>query len=182
MLLLLEYSPLIAFIIGYKVGGIYVATTVLMTAMTLMLAITWIWKRKVTTMNLVSTGLVLLLGTATLVLRNARFIQWKPTVLLWVVAVAFLGSAFIGSKPLAQHLLQSALGDVRVERRGWLKVNAAFVLFCLVAGAVNLLVAYRASEATWVNVKVYGLTGAMFVFFMTQIWWLYSMNRGDPEK
>ena len=96
--------------------------------------------------------------------------------------VAFLGSAFIGRQPLAQRLLQPALGDVPVERRDWLKVNAAFVLFGLVAGVVNLLVAYQASEATWVNVKVFGLTGAMFLFFMTQIWWLYSMNRGEPEK
>jgi intracellular septation protein len=182
MSLLLEYSPLIAFIVGYKVGGIYLATKVLMIAMTLMLAITWLWKRKVTTMNLISTGLVLVLGSATLILRSAKFIQWKPTVFLWGVGIAFLVSAFIGTRPLAQLLLQSAMGDVRVERRGWLKVNAAFVLFCLVAGAVNLLVAYRASEATWVNVKVYGLTGAMFLFFMSQVWWLYSMNRGDPGK
>ena len=182
MSLLLEFSPLVALIVAYKMGGIYVATTVLMISMTLLLAITWLWKRKVTTMNLISTALVLVLGSATLILRSAKFIQWKPTVFLWVGGAAFLGSAFIGSKPLAQHLLQSALGDMRVQRRDWLKVNTAFVLFCLVAGAVNLLVAYRASEATWVNVKVYGLTSAMFLFMMAQVWWLHSMNRGEPEK
>ena len=182
MLLLLEYSPLVAFIIGYKVGGIYVATSVLMITMTLMLAIIWTWKRKVTTMNLISTALVLLLGSATLILRSARFIQWKPTVFLWAAGAAFLGSVFIGKQPLVQHLLQPALGDIRVERRDWLKVNAACVAFCVLAGIANLLVAYRASEATWVNVKVYGLTSAMFLFLLAQVWWLHSMNRGDPEK
>jgi intracellular septation protein len=182
MFLLLEYSPLIAFAAGYWLGGIYVATVSLMVAMTLMLAIIWLWKRRVTTMNVISTVLVLVFGSATLLLHNARFIQWKPSVFLWLLGAAFLGSVFIGAQPLAQRMLQPVLGDAQVDRRSWLKVNATSVVFCLVAGFANLLVAYRASEATWVKVKVFGLTGAMFLFLLAQVWWLLSMNRGDTRK
>jgi intracellular septation protein A len=55
-------------------------------------------------------------------------------------------------------------------------------VFCFLAGCVNLLVAYRASEATWVKVKLFGLTGAMFLFLLAQVWWLLSLNRGETEK
>jgi intracellular septation protein len=182
MSLLLEYSPLIAFIAGYWLGGMYVATAALMVAMPLMVAIVWLWKRRVTTMNLISTALVLVFGSATLLLHNARFIQWKPSVFLWLLGAAFLGSVFIGAQPLAQRMLQPVIGDTQVDRRSWLKVNATSVVFCLAAGVANLLVAYQASEATWVKVKVFGLTGAMFLFLMAQVWWLLNLNRGDPEK
>lgn len=182
MSLLLEYSPLIAFVIAYWQGGIYVATASLMIAMTLMVAITWLWKRRVTTMNLISTALVLVFGSATLLLHNARFIQWKPSVFLWLLGATFLGSVFFGKQTLTQRMLQPVLGDALIERREWLKVNAASVLFCLIAGIANLLVAYRASEATWVKVKVFGLTGAMFLFLLAEVWWLLNLNRGDPEK
>jgi intracellular septation protein len=182
MSLLLEYSPLIAFIIAYWQGGIYVATIALMVAMTLMVGVTWVWKRRVTPMNLISTVLVLMFGSATLLLHNARFIQWKPSVFLWLLGAAFLGSVVIGKQPLAQRLLQPVVGEAQFDRGAWLKVNAAWVVFCLVAGMANLAVAYQASEATWVKVKVFGLTGAMFLFLLAQVWWLNSLHRGDPGK
>ena len=182
MLLLLEYSVLIAFGVGYWLGGIYVATVSLMIAMTSTLTIIWLWKRRVTTVNVVSTVLVLVLGSATLLLHNARFIQWKPSVLLWLVAAAFLGSVFVGAQPLAQRMLQPVIGDVQVDRRSWLKVNATSIVFCVLAGIVNLLVAYQASEATWVKVKLFGLTGAMFLMMLAQVWWVLSMNRGETKK
>jgi intracellular septation protein len=182
MFLLLEYSPLIAFGVGYWLGGMYVATAALMIAMTLMLAIVWLWKRRVTTMNIASTVLVLVLGGFTLLLHNARFMQWKPTVFLWLLAAAFLGSVFIGAQPLAQRLLQPVIGDAQVDRSSWLKVNATSIAFCFLAGCANLLVAYQASEATWVKVKLFGLTGAMFLFLMAQVWWLLSLNRGETQK
>ncbi len=45
-----------------------------------------------------STALVVAFGTLTLVLHDARFIQWKPTIFLWALALAFLVSAFIGQQ------------------------------------------------------------------------------------
>lgn len=180
MQLLLEYLPLAAFVIAYNVGGIYVATGTLMAAMVLSLAAGWLRTRKVTPLLAVSTGLVLLFGTATLVLRNARFIQWKPSIFLWVGAVAFLVSAFVGKQPLAQRLLQPALGEHTLPRADWLRLNFAWIAFGLLAGLGNILVAYQASEATWVKVKVFGLSGAMFVFLLLQMWWLHSRLRVPP--
>lgn len=173
MQMLLEFLPLAAFLIAYKFfGGIYVATATLMVGMVLSLAVLWLRARRMPAMFAMSTALVVAFGILTLALHDARFIQWKPTIFLWALSVAFLVSAFVGSQPLAQRMLQQGLGETRIERRDWLKLNTAWILYGLVMGAVNLYVAFTMSEATWVNVKLWGLTGSMFVFIIGQLAWL----------
>lgn len=173
MQLLLEFLPLIAFVVAYKFfGGIYVATATIMVGMVLSLLVLWARSRKVPAIFATSTALVLIAGTATLLLRDVRFLQWKPTIFLWLLALAFLVSAFVGQQPLVQRLLQPALGENQLPRSDWLKLNTAWILYGLVFGAVNIYVAYNAPEATWVNVKTYGLPGSMFLFMVAQMAWL----------
>jgi intracellular septation protein len=178
MQLLLEFLPLAAFVVAYKFfGGIYVATAVLMAGMVLSLAVLWARSRKLPAVFGASTALVLLFGTATLLLRNVRFLQWKPSIFLWLLALAFLVSAFVGRQTLAQRMMQPALGESQLERGDWLKLNTAWILYGLVVGAVNLLVAYRAPEATWVTVKAWGLPGSMFLFMLGQFAWLQMRGK-----
>ncbi|MDR2214329.1 MAG: septation protein IspZ [Nevskiaceae bacterium] len=179
MLAFVEFSPLLAFGLAYWLGGVYVATGVLMGAMVVAMLVAWRIKGKISPMNAISTALVLVLGTATLVLRNVHFIQWKPSVFLWIVGAAFLVSAFIGKMPLAQRLLQSAAPDLDVEPRYWQWANAAFVLFCAVAGAANLFIAYNASEANWIRFKVIGLPVAMMLTMFGVMMWLLSRQKPD---
>jgi intracellular septation protein len=174
MQLLLEYLPLAAFGVAWKFFGIYVATATLMVGMTLSVVLLRLRSGKFPPLLTASTALVLVFGAATLILRDIRFIQWKPSIFLWLLALAFLFSSFMGREPLAQKLMQSALGDATVERSDWLKVNAAWVVFGLVTGIANLLVAYNTSEATWVKTKLFGLTAAMLLFLVGQALWLNS--------
>ena len=62
-------------------------------------------------MHVVTVAVVLVLGTATLLLHDKRFIQWKPTVLLALTAAAFLGSTVIGKKPLARRMLEGVFSE-----------------------------------------------------------------------
>lgn len=172
MLAFVEFSPLLAFGVAYWLGGIYVATGVLMAAMVVTLLLAWRIKGKVSPVNLASTVLVLVLGGATLLLRNAHFLQWKPSVLMWLLAAVFLGSAFIGSEPLAQRMLKGALPDLKVTRPQWLQANTACVLFCLLTGLANIAIAYRAPEAAWIRFKVIGLPILTFVFLFGLAFWL----------
>ena len=105
----LNFLPLAAFMLAYKFGGIYVATAVLMASMLLLALVDYLRMRRVSPMHAVSTVLVLIFGTATLVLHDPRFLKVKPTLLLWIMALAFLGSQWIGATPLAQRLLEPAL-------------------------------------------------------------------------
>jgi intracellular septation protein len=172
---LLDFLPLAAFLVAYRLGGIYTATAVLMASMVALLVVDWLWKRRLPTMHLLSAALVLLLGTATLVLRDARFLKWKPTIFLWLVAVAAAGSGWIGEAPLAQRLLSPMLNTgAQLSRALWLRLNWLWVAFYALLGAANLWVARNASEQVWVNFKVFGLTAAFLVFAVLQAAWLSS--------
>ena len=54
----------------------------------------------------------------------------------------------------------------QLERRDWLKLNFAWVLYGLIFGLVNIVVAYNASEATWVKSRSSACTGSMFLFMV----------------
>jgi intracellular septation protein len=178
MQFLFEFFPLIASFVAYKYfGGIYPATATLMVTMVVSLVGLRLRLGRVPAIFGASTVLVLLMGTATLVLRNAQFIQWKPSIFLWLLALAFLVSCFVGQQPLAQRLLQATMPELQMERRDWLKLNHAWVVFCLLAGAGNLVAVFYTSEATWLKIKVFGLTGAMLVFMVAQMLWLQSRGK-----
>jgi len=178
MQLLLEFLPVLAFLIAYKwYGGIYVATVVLMIGMPLSLAILWLRGRKFPVMFGISTILVVLFGAATLMLRDARFIQWKPTIFLWLLALAFLVSGVVGKQQLAQRLMQQVVGDSPMSRREWLTLNWAWVFYGLIAGAANLYVAFNFSEDIWVDFKLFGLMALMVVFLIGQFVWLNARGK-----
>lgn len=178
MQLLLEFLPILAFLVAYSFfGGIYVATTVLMVGMPLSLAVLWVLNRKLPTMFFISTLLVLAFGAATLYLRDARFIQWKPSIFMWMVGLAFLLSGFIGRQPLVQRLMHQVVDESKMARGDWLKLNTAWVGYALIAGAANILVALNASEAVWVKFKFFGLMGLMVVFMVGQFYWLHANGK-----
>lgn len=176
---LLELAPLIAFFVAYRVWGLYAATAVLMAGMLLLLVVDYARLRRIPAMHGLSASLVFLFGTATLMLHNLRFIQWKPTVFFWLASLAFLASFWLGKQTLTQRLLGAALSgeDSRVPEGTWRRLNALWVLFYALLGAVNLLVAFNFSEHVWVDFKVIGLPVVNFLFAGGQVAWL--MRRWD---
>jgi intracellular septation protein len=177
---LIELAPLIAFFVTYKwFGGIYPATVVLMVAMLLLVAYDWLRTRKVPQMHLVSAVLVWIFGVATLLLRDVRFIQWKATVFYWLVALAVGGTVWIGRITLLERLLGKSLPeDVTVPPARWRSMSLVAAAFYLALGALNLWVAYRLSEATWVTFKTWVVIPLVFVFTAGLIVWIM---RGAPK-
>lgn len=171
---LLEFLPLVAFLGAYYAADLYTATAVLMVSMVALLAVDWLRQRRIPPMHGISALLVFIFGAATLILHDQRFIQWKPTIFFWLVSLAFLGSLFVGERPLVQRLFGGALGEAaaHVARGTWRMLNWQWVVFYAVLGGLNLLVAFNASERTWVNFKVFGLTILTLVFVTGQMFWL----------
>ena len=170
---LFEFAPVLIFCVTYYTRGIYVATAALMVAMAVLLAVDYARTRRIPTMHALSAVLVFGFGAATLLLHDHRFIQWKPTVFFWAVALAFLGSYWIGAQTLAERFLSRALGaPLAVGATAWRWLNALWVVFYALLGGLNLAVAFHASERTWVNFKVFGLTAATAAFVIAQLLWL----------
>jgi len=176
---LLDFLPIVAFGAAYWIRHDFrFAVAVLMIAMVAQVVLTWLVRRTVSRMTLASAGLVVVLGGISLLLKNELIFKWKPTILNWAFALVFLGSHFIGSRPVIQRLMQSiAPEDLSLAGRDWRTLNLMWVAFFAASGAANLYVAYHFTEEVWVNFKVFGLIGMTIVFMLLQVAWLMRRNR-----
>lgn len=180
MQFLIEFFPLILFLVAYVQKDIYFALIVLMVAMPVGLLLKY-WRTKTwDKMYLWSTVFLLVMGAATLYFRNPAFLYWKPTVFYWVVGAAFLISGFVGGKPLARRFfeLTGELPTEQISVRQWTALNLTWVAFFAGAGLLNIWVAYSFEEPTWVRFKVFGLLAITFVFMLAQGVWLMSRLKG----
>jgi intracellular septation protein len=177
---ILEFLPIVLFFGAYQMDGetltvgawshtfdgIFSATAVLMIATIavwlIMLAITRRNDKRLMWMMVA----VVVFGTATLVLRDQRFIQWKPTVFNWVMAVLFFGSQFVGEKTLLERLLSQQLVLSEVI---WKRLNALWVTNFVTVGALNLYVAYQYEEAFWVSYKLYSSIGFILLMMLLTV-------------
>ncbi|MDR9437281.1 MAG: inner membrane-spanning protein YciB [Thiohalophilus sp.] len=138
MKFLFDFFPILLFFIIYKLYGIYPATAVAIAGSIVQNAFYWYRHRKFENMHLVTLGLIVILGGATLLFQNKAFIMWKPTAVYWAFAIAFIGSQFIGEKPLIQRMMGHAIA---VPPRIWRNANFSMALFSVLLGVANLYVA-----------------------------------------
>jgi intracellular septation protein len=190
MQFLFELAPVIAFVVAYVTGGIYVATATIMIAMAVVLAVDYLRTRRIPKMHGLSAVLVWVFGAATLILHDIRFIQWKPTVFYWLVAITFLGSMWIGKQPLLQTLMTAALegaltpgeGEpekLQISDASWRRANLLFVVFYALLGVANLVLVFHTTEAVWAKSKL-AFVVVLFVFTAGQFFWL--MRKQQPEQ
>jgi intracellular septation protein len=172
---LLEWLPLVVFFVTFEVRDIYWATAALMLACVLQLVIHRLRAGRFKTMHIITTCVVLVLGIATLLLHDQRFIQWKLTVLLSLTSAVFLGSMLIGSQPLVRRLLEAAFPEpLAVPARAWLLINTLWAAWFAVFALLNLYVAKHYSVSVWVKFKVFGFPAATMLFMLPQVFWLAS--------
>jgi len=178
---LFELLPVVAFFVAYFLKGLYVATAVLMAGMALLIIADWLSLRRIPGMHGLSAALVFVFGAATLALHDKSFIQWKPTVFFWLLALAFLASLWMGERPLVQRLFGKALGasEPQVAPAVWRRLTWQWVGFYAALGALNLWVAYRLSERAWVNFKIIDFFITL-AFVAGQLTWL--MRRAPPQE
>ncbi len=165
MKMLYDLFPVLLFFAAYKWQNIYTATAVLMLASLAQTIFHRLRHGRFETSHLITLVLVLIFGGATLLLHDELFIKWKPTVINWLFGMAFLGSHWIGGKPLIARML-----DARIDLPGiiWRRLNAGWGIFFLVLGALNLYVAFAFDTDTWVNFKLFGLMGLTLLFIIAQ--------------
>ena len=180
MQMLVDFFPLLLFLGAFLYSGdILVGLQVLMVAMPVSFMIKWWITRKVDKILLGSTVVLLIMGSVSLITRNANFLLWKPTVFYWILSAVFLGSQFVGEKPISQRFF-SSVGEMPLEQ--WRKLNVAWVVFFVAAGFLNLYVAFNFTQKTWAYFKVFGFTAITFVFIIAQVFWLMRhIKELEPE-
>ena len=184
MNMLFEFFPLLLFLGTLLLKDIYAAVVVLMITMPIGLLIKRIRTGSLDKMYMWSTVFALFFGALTLYFRNPYFTYWKPTAFYWALGIAFLASSWIGEKPLAQRFfgLVEGLNLEKITKVQWTRLNYVWVLFFVVAGVLNIYVAYNYSEKTWGTFKVFGLMALTFVFMVAQTLWIAGIIGDDEEE
>ena len=190
---LLELLPLVMFFGAYQMDGdtlavggwshtfdgIFSATAVLMISTALTWLVASLLEKRNDKRLMWMTLAVLLFGAATLILRDQRFIQWKPTVFNWVLAAVFLGSQFVGERTVLERVLGSQLS---LPRRIWTRLNVLWIGNFALVGALNLFVAYRFTEAVWVSYKLYSSIGFTLALMLLTVAIVAPHVKHDGEQ
>ena len=190
---LLELLPLVLFFCAYQMDGdtltvgswshtfdgIFSATAVLMISTSLTWLISSLLEKQNDKRLMWMTLAVLVFGAATLILRDQRFIQWKPTVFNWVLAAVFLGSQFIGKRTVIERVLGSQLS---LPRPIWTRLNVLWIGNFALVGALNLFVAYRFEEAVWVSYKLYSSIGFTLALMLLTVAIVAPHVKEDGEQ
>jgi intracellular septation protein len=186
MAFLFELLPLLAFVLAFKLWGIYVATAVITTAVVLQVGIRLALRMPLTILHKASAVLMLSLGGLTLALQDDRFILWKPTLFYWAMALG-IG---IGQLVLGKPVLEMLVGNqFKLSEERWRRLTWVWIAMLTLLGVLNLFIAYNFSRSFWVNAKL-GLYGLFVLFLLAQTAWIIVRWDGiesdeelaDPSK
>lgn len=173
----LEYGPILAFFIGYvrlkdqvflingtEYSGFLVVTAAFIPLMVICTGLIWALTGKLSKMQLVTVVLVVVFGGLSVWLQDERFFKMKPTMIYLFFAAA-LGFGLMRG----QSYLQSLMGEALPMRdAGWMILTKRIALFFLALALANEAVWRLFSTDIWVNFKTFGLTAALFLFFLMQ--------------
>ena len=165
-------------VIGPDEAPVLIATIVVILATVTQIAVMLLRGKKVDLMLWLSLVLVTVLGAATVWFHSKTFIMWKPTLLYWVMGLAF----WISQTFFHKNLLQVLMGEqIELSPNVWQRLNFAWIGFFGLMGLLNLYVAYNFSTPTWVDFKVFGGTGLMLLFTLGQGVYLMKHIKPDPK-
>jgi len=184
MKFLFDFFPIIAFFIAFYIPedreqGIYIATYTIIVASFFQICLYWLLYKKFEKMHLITFVVVLIFGGLTIYLHNEAFIKWKPTIVNWCFAIAFIVSQFYGEKTLFQRMLNMADDKLQLPTHVWRNINMSWGIFFIFMGFVNLYVAFNYSTEFWVNFKAWGMTLLNISFMIGMGIYLYRYIKDE---
>lgn len=175
--LVLELGPVIAFFIAYtrlkdqtfniagtEYGGFIVVTAAFIPLLLLSTGILWKLTGHLSRMQVVTAILVIVFGGLSVYFNDERFFKMKPTM----IYVFFGGTLAIGlmqGRSYLQYVMEEAMP---LAQEGWMILTRRLMYLFLTLAVLNEVVWRFFSTDTWVTFKTFGLTAAVFLFFMTQ--------------
>lgn len=150
-------------VVGPDEAPVLLSTLVVIAATLAQVLILKLRGRKVDLMLWISLAMVVGLGGLTIWLHNDTFIKWKPTGLYLAFALVLACS----EKFFGKNLIRTLIGEqLPLPDATWRRINLAWVAFFASIAVLNIVVAYSVETSTWVNFKVFGITGLMAVFMV----------------
>lgn len=175
--MVLELGPIVAFFVAYlrlkdktfaiggtEYDGFILATAGFIPLMILSTGLLWRLTGKLSRMQIATLVLVVLFGGLSVWLNDDRFFKMKPTM----IYLLFGGSLAVGLMRGQSYLKYVMEEMMPLEDEGWMLLTKRLAAFFLGLAVANELVWRLMTTETWVYFKTFGLSAAIFVFFMTQ--------------
>jgi intracellular septation protein len=190
--LFLELGPVAAFFIGYvklkgevftfggtDYDGFIVVTAAFIPLILMSTGILWALTGKLSKMQIMTVVLVVVFGGLSVWLNDERFFKMKPTM-IYTLFAAILGFGLWRGESYIKTLMGEVLP---MEQVGWMILTKRLVMFFALLAVLNEVVWRGFSTEAWVNFKTFGLTAALFLFFMTQsrLFAKYGIEKVDED-
>ncbi|MDG2278220.1 MAG: septation protein IspZ [Pseudomonadales bacterium] len=167
----IDYIAILAFVVVYfMTKDIFLATGVLMVAVTVQICLYWLMKKPIGNELKLTFWASMILGGMTLIFQDETFIKWKPSIINWLLALVLVGAHLFAKTFLVEKMLGKVL---RLPDSAWRSLTYGWALAFTISGTVNIYVAYSYSLDTWVTFKFVGLLGLNLVFLMATFAFLH---------
>ena len=173
----LEYGPVLIFFVAYlrfkdetftlwgtDYSGFIVVTAAFVPLLILATGALWALTGKISRMQVTTVILVTLFGGLSVWLNDERFFKMKPTAIYLLFAV-LLAIGLAREQSYLKYVMEEMMP---LNDAGWMILTKRLMLCFFGLALANELIWRFTSTETWVYFKTFGLTAAVFVFFMTQ--------------
>lgn len=173
----LELGPIVVFFVAYtrlrdktvdiagtSYDGFIVATAGFIPLLILTTLILWKMTGKLSKMQIATLVLVILFGGLSVWFNDERFFKMKPTM-IYLLFGGVLGIGLLRGQSYLKFVMEEMMP---LKEEGWMLLTKRLTAFFIGLAVLNEVIWRTQSTDTWVYFKTFGLTAAVFVFFMTQ--------------
>lgn len=165
-----DFLPVILFFVTFKIYGLLTATLALLIASIIGLALHYWYHRTIPTMLLVTTAIVVFMGSLTILSGNTMFVKMKPTIVSLIFAIVL----FVGIIRKQAYIRKLFNNNLDLSDENWLILSKRFAGLFISIAVLNEIIWRNMSEEIWVNFKVFGIMGMFILFIISQIKFLYK--------
>lgn len=173
----LEFGPILAFFVAYlwlkdrifTIGGtdyegFIVVTAGFIPVFLVCMGILWKLTGHLSRMQVVTAVLIVVFGGLSVWLNDDRFFKMKPTL----IYLLFGGALAIGLMRGESWLQLVMEGLVPLRHEGWMILTKRVMALFLALAVLNEVIWRTMDTEIWVYFKTFGLTAAVFLFFIFQ--------------
>ncbi|GLO69618.1 putative intracellular septation protein A [Phaeobacter inhibens] len=191
--MVLEFGPLVLFFVGYlrlrdellmiggqEYKGFIVVTAAFIPLMVLSSLALWRLTGHISKMQIGTLIIVVLFGGLSVWFNDERFFKMKPTI-LYVALGGALGVGLLKGQSYLKLMIEELMP---LQDAGWMILTRRLCVFFFALALANELIWRTQSTDTWVYFKTFGLSLAMFAFFMTQarVFQAYALPDAEVDE
>ena len=137
----------------------------------------WALTGKLNRMQVATVVLVVVFGGLSVWLNDDRFFKMKPTM-IYLLFGGILGFGLLRGRSYLKFVMEEMMP---LQDAGWMMLTKRLMMFFFVLAGANEVIWRSFDTETWVYFKTFGLTIAMFAFFMSQAK-LFSTYSTETEE